>query len=252
MSQDIMAHLVASFPNWEGSLDVGKGLIDGGASFIEIQFPFSDPTADEPHIQMACDRAIDSGFAIEAGFNLVEALRNYSEVPIAVMSYANLIYQNGVNNFVKSCKASGANAIIAPDLPPDYDEGLYEEGVQNEIKIIPVIVPSTPIRRLKMLMQKSNTDLIYTGLRKGVTGNYTEIGKENTLFLQSIVDLGGKPLAGFGIRNHNQVRALSPYVKYIVVGTLFVQKLCEYPEFEPQEIMRKTISSLLIPKRLEN
>ena len=113
-------------------------------------------------------------------------------------------------------------------------------------------MPSTPIRRLKMLMQKSNTDLIYTGLRKGVTGNYTEIGKENTLFLQSIVDLGGKPLAGFGIRNYNQVRALSPYVKYIVVGTLFVQKLCEYPEFEPQEIMRKTISSLLIPKRLEN
>ena len=167
------------------------------------------------------------------------------------MSYANLIYQNGVNKFVKSCKASGANAIIAPDLPPDYDEGLYEEGFRNEIKIIPVIVPSTPTKRLKMLMQKSNTELIYTGLRKGVTGNYTEIGKENILFLQDIVELGGKPLAGFGIRNYQQVRALSPYVEYIVVGTLFIQKLSEHPKSDFREVMRETINSLLISKHVE-
>ena len=33
------------------------------------------------------------------------------------MGYFNLIYQNGENNFLKSCKSSGVDGLIIVDLP---------------------------------------------------------------------------------------------------------------------------------------
>ena len=270
----IMAHLVASFPNWEASLEVGKGLVDGGAAFLEVQFPFSDPTADGPHIQVACDGALAAGFTVAGGFELVAALRAYTDLPIAVMSYANPIFQNGVAEFVRRCRAAGANAVIAPDLPPDYDEGLYAAGAAEGVQVIPVVVPSTVPERLRMLVQSvrslrdtedrdnrcsgiacwsafpdqgrhGRSEWIYTALRKGITGSYTEIGADNLAFLQAIRELGGSPLAGFGIRERSQVDALAPHVAYVVVGTWFVQLIREHPQAEPRALMAQAVANLL-------
>jgi len=44
MKTKIMAHMVAYYPSQKGSVDFAKALIDGGASYLEVQFPFSDPT----------------------------------------------------------------------------------------------------------------------------------------------------------------------------------------------------------------
>ena len=70
-----MAHLVAAFPDWETSLRVGEAMIDGGAGLLEVQFPFSDPTADGPYIQRACADALDVVFE-EIASGPVAQLRN--------------------------------------------------------------------------------------------------------------------------------------------------------------------------------
>ena len=241
----IMTHLVASFPSWEASLEVGKGLVDGGAAYLEVQFPFSDPTADGPHIQVACDEALGAGFTQERGFALVEALRACTGVPIAVMSYANPIFQNGVGRFVQRCRDAGADAIIAPDLPPDYDEGLYAAGKAAGVAVIPVVVPSTLPERLEMVVTGAGTDLVYAALRKGITGSYTEIGEDNLAFLRRIGELGGKPMAGFGIRSHEQVAALTPHVAYVVVGTWFVELLRRERAADPRALMAEAMAGLL-------
>ena len=49
----IMTHMVAFYPDREQSLQVAGALIDGGASYIELQFPFSDPTASRALPQAA-------------------------------------------------------------------------------------------------------------------------------------------------------------------------------------------------------
>jgi len=67
----IMAHLVAHYPDVERSLAVARGLIRGGAAYLEVQFPFSDPTADGPVIQRACQEALETGFTVDAGFEFV-------------------------------------------------------------------------------------------------------------------------------------------------------------------------------------
>ena len=241
----IMAHLVASFPDWQASLEAGKGLVEGGAAFLEVQFPFSDPTADGPHIQAACDAALQAGFTLRRGFELVAALRACTGVPIAVMSYANLIFQNGVAGFVRRCREAGANAIIAPDLPPDYDEGLYAAGADAGIAVIPVVVPTTAPERLRMVVSRARTDWVYAALRKGITGSYTAIGADNLAFLGAIRTLGGQPLAGFGIRDRAQVEALAPHVAYVVVGTWFVQLLRRNPDAAPRRLLAEAAAALL-------
>lgn len=244
MSAPLMAHLVASFPDWEASLEVGKGLLDGGAAFLEVQFPFSDPTADGPHIQAACDAALQAGFTCERGFELVAALRACTEVPIAIMSYANPIFQNGVAGFVRRCREAGAGALIAPDLPPDYDEGLYAAGADAGLEVIPVVVPTTLPERLRMIVSRAAGKWVYAALRKGITGSYTEIGADNLAFLRAIRALGGQPLAGFGIRDRAQVAALAPHVAYVVVGTWFVQLLRRHPDAAPRRLMADAAAAL--------
>ena len=239
-----MAHLVASFPDWQASLEVGKGLLDGGAAFLEVQFPFSDPTADGPHIQAACDAALQAGFTCERGFELVAALRACTEVPIAVMSYANPIFQNGVAGFVRRCREAGAGALIAPDLPPDYDEGLYAAGADAGVAVVPVVVPTTLPERLRMIVSRAAGKWVYAALRKGITGSYTEIGADNLDFLRAIRALGGQPLAGFGIRDRAQVAALAPHVAYVVVGTWFVQLLRRHPDAAPRRLMADAVAAL--------
>lgn len=244
MSAPLMAHLVASFPDWEASLEVGKGLLDGGAAFLEVQFPFSDPTADGPHIQAACDAALQAGFTCERGFELVAALRACTDVPIAVMSYANPIFHNGVAGFVRRCREAGAGALIAPDLPPDYDEGLYAAGADAGVAVVPVVVPTTLPERLRMIVSRASGAWVYAALRKGITGSYTEIGADNLAFLRAIRACGGQPLAGFGIRDRAQVAALAPHVAYVVVGTWFVQLLRRHPDAAPRRLMADAAAAL--------
>ena len=94
--------------------------------------------------------------------------------------------------------------MIAPDLPPDYDEGLYAAGADAGIDVIPVVVPTTVPERLRTIVGAARTEWVYAALRKGITGSYTEIGEDNLAFLREIRALGGAPLAGFGIRDRAQ------------------------------------------------
>ena len=39
-----MSHLVANYPTPELSFAAAQALVEGGADFLEVQLPFSDPT----------------------------------------------------------------------------------------------------------------------------------------------------------------------------------------------------------------
>ncbi len=224
----LMAHLIAGYPSWETSLEFGRALVAAGAGYLEVQFPFSDGTADGPMIQEACHAAINSGFTLAGGFELVAALTEHTDVPVAVMTYANLVFQNGVAAFVERCSEAGAAAIIPPDLPPDYDEGLYATAGRAGIDVVPVVAPTIGEDRLRMIASASGAGsgaLMYVSLRKGITGSYTEIGADNLRFLEAVRATGARIAAGFGVRSSTQVALLDPLVDYVIVGSLLVETL---------------------------
>lgn len=54
---------------------------EAGASVIELGIPFSDPVAEGPVIQEADNRALAAGFRIDALFDLLEKVREKTEIP---------------------------------------------------------------------------------------------------------------------------------------------------------------------------
>ncbi|HVO40588.1 MAG TPA: tryptophan synthase subunit alpha [Spirochaetia bacterium] len=223
----IMAHLVAGFPNREASIDVARGLADGGCAYLEVQFPFSDPTADGPDIQRACAAALDAGFTVGEGFQIIAEIRRGVSVPIFVMSYANLLFTRGIRGFLRSAAAAGARGMIVPDLPPDYDEGLFEEAKAAGLAAVPVVSPSMRPERLERI-GALRPEWIYATLRIGTTGACTAIDQPGLSFLERVraVSSGqAKVLGGFGISTAAQVSALAPRVHAVVIGSAFVREV---------------------------
>jgi len=244
-----MAHLVAAFPDRDTSLRVGEAMIDGGAGLLEVQFPFSDPTADGPWIQRACADALATGFAVDDGFRLVERLADRSGAPqVFVMVYANLAFRPGIEPFLTRCRDAGARGVIVPDLPPDYDEGLYAAGHDLGLEVVPVVPVTARAERLRAVVERSCTRSLYTALRKGVTGGYTHISDDSVRFLQEARALGVSVMAGFGISERAQVEALAPLVDAVIVGSAFIRALLEAPDgADPYRTVRDLMARLVDP-----
>lgn len=220
----VMAHMVACYPNYNASVEVAHALADAGAGFLEIQFPFSDPTADGPVIQAACTKALSSGFTVDEGFRLVREIAEKIDVPLFIMTYASIVYARGVKEFVQAAKEAGARGLIVPDLPPDYDEGLYGHGKQAGIAVVPVLVPTAREERIETVLS-AKPEYLYAALRSGITGTKTTLGPENLDFLDRLRESGARVMGGFGIQTREQVAELSPHVDTVIIGSTFVRAI---------------------------
>lgn len=218
----LMTHLVAGYPTMADSKKAAMAMIKGGSSYLEVQFPFSDPIADGPLIQGACTEALEKGFTLDQGFAFIKELSIVSAVPVFIMTYANLVIATGIENFVRKSLEAGAAALIIPDLPYDYDEGLYEAGRKFSLPVVPVVIPGISGNRLSSIMDLK-PEYIYTAIRKGITGEKSTIDDSTIAFLNSLSGNGAKILAGFGIRERAQVEMLAPHIHSAVVGSALVE-----------------------------
>ena len=228
----IMSHLVAGYPSDEGMMAAARGLVEGGATYLEIQLPFSDPSADGPIIQKACSEVLSRGYRVFQGFESVRSLKRiYPNIPIFIMTYANLAFRNGIESFVKRAKDVGVEGLIIPDLPFDHDESLNELCEKHGLSSVIVAFPSMSEQRIEQL-KNLNSPYIYAALRKGITGEETTLDNSVINFLNSIRG-ESKLLGGFGISNGKQVEVLMPYVDAVVVGSAFVRVIASMTKDGP-------------------
>jgi tryptophan synthase alpha chain len=222
MAETLMTHMVAYYPDREESLEVARAFVDGGAAYLEIQFPFSDPSVDGPVIQAACTQALEAGFRIDAGFALVREIKRFASIPVFVMSYASLVFVRGVERFVRDAREAGASGLIVPDLPLGYDEGLFALAEADGIEAAAVISPTVREERLGDICALPG-HYLYASLRTGITGQTTRIDEKSISFLKRIGTCGKKILAGFGVGNHEQVKQIAPHVHAVVVGSALIR-----------------------------
>jgi tryptophan synthase alpha chain len=221
----LMAHLVAGYPDDAGCRAVAKGLVEGGASYLEVQIPFSDPSADGPAIREACSAVLASGYRVRDALALVAGLcSTYPDVPVFVMTYGSLAASPDVRSFADAVRRTGAAGLIVPDLPFDADEGLARACLEGGRTVcpIPVAAPSMEAQRLAR-MAGLGRDFLYAALRAGVTGAATEIGDDTRTFLATAGAGGSRVLGGFGIRTGEQARTVAPFVHAVVAGSVFVE-----------------------------
>lgn len=141
------------------SLDVTEQLVyameEAGADLITLGIPFSDPTAEGPTIQAANLRALTGGVTTDKIFDMVQKIRQKSNIPLAFMTYANVVFSYGSEKFISKAAELGIDGFILPDLPFEEKLEFLPLCKQFNIDLISMIAP-TSYERISMIAKEAD------------------------------------------------------------------------------------------------
>jgi tryptophan synthase alpha chain len=204
-----MPHVYYGDPNEEFSLKLIKNLAENGADLIEFGIPFSDPTADGPTFQAACERALKKSMTPAKCIQGIKKLRRSGlEIPLIVTTYYNIPYVTGIGTFLSEIKKAGAQAIIVPDLPVEEAGALLDEGKKWGVHVIFQVAPTTTEDRLKKIADIASGFLYVMGV-EGVTGARESLTDSALKVVSRVRRHTDVPvLAGFGISKKEHATAV--------------------------------------------
>ena len=123
--------------DWTQSL---AAVIAAGADAVEVGIPFSDPMMDGPVIQEAALRALTRARCPTRCSTASGAPR--SPVPMAVMTYYNLVFRAGHKRMAHSLAAAGVSGAIIADLPLEEIDPWALEADAAGIDTVLLVAPS--------------------------------------------------------------------------------------------------------------
>ena len=169
------------------------------ADILELGFPHNTPIADGGQIQGSSHRALKKGIKLKDVFQIVKSFKKKNPYkPLILMGYYNLIYQNGENNFLKSCKISGVDGLIIVDLPYPENKQFAKKCKNKSINFIQLLSPTTSKERMKKIIKDSH-DMIYYISMLSTTGGKLKISPKKIL------------------QNYNKIKRINPK-KNLVIG----------------------------------
>ena len=225
----IVAYIVAGDPSLEASLKYVLALAEGGADFIELGVPFSDPLADGPTIQRASERALKSGTTLAGVIDLVRRIRKStppaSEVPLVLFSYYNPILQMGLEKFASSAAAAGADGVLATDLTPEESDDYRRILAAQHLDTIFLGAPTSTDDRLAKIAACSS-GFLYLISRTGVTGAKDALPDDLPALVRRSRAVTELPIAvGFGISLPGHVSVLGGLADAAAIGSALVSEI---------------------------
>ena len=127
---------------------------ENGADIIELNIPFSDPTAGDGSIQKANIRALEGGVTTDRIFDFVRELRRDVTVPFVISGYANVVFSYGADRFLKTCAEIGIDSLIVPDLPFEEREEFLSECEKYGVELI-YMLSVTSAERVAMIAKEA-------------------------------------------------------------------------------------------------
>lgn len=211
-------------PDYRTSLEIVKAMVNGGADILELGFPFSDPIADGPIIQAADVRALKKGINTDICFKFIKDVRKFTDIPIGLLIYSNLIYQRGIEKFYKDAKLAGVDSILTADVPSEESMPYVKAARKAKIDTVSIVTELTTNKRLKNIVGKTS-GFVYVVARLGVTGARKELGEATLATLRRIRPLTKLPLCvGFGISKPEHAKAvIKARADGVIVGSYIVK-----------------------------
>ncbi|MCC8070119.1 MAG: tryptophan synthase subunit alpha [Ruminococcus sp.] len=213
-------------------LDLTESLLfaiqENGADLIEIGIPFSDPTAEGPVIQDASERALKLGTTPSKIIEMVKHARtNGLTIPLAFMTYANPVFNFGIENFAKECVACDVCAVIIPEVPFEEKHEMSDIFESYGISMISLIAP-TSHDRIKMIVSEA-TGFIYCVSSMGVTGMRNKITTNVGEMVNLVKQTKDIPCAiGFGVSTPEQAKEMAQYADGVIIGSAIVNIVAQH------------------------
>ena len=228
--KDILSiYFCTGFPTLEGTASTIKVLEKKGINMIEIGIPFSDPMADGPVIQHAATRALKNGMTLKLLFDQLKDIRKEVQIPLVLMGYLNPIMQYGFKDFCRTCRETGIDGVIIPDLPfKDYMEEYRSIAEEQDVRIIMLITPETSEERIRLIDEHTD-GFIYMVSSAAITGAQKDFNAQKQAYFQRIADMNlrNPRMIGFGISNKQTFETASAHAAGAIIGSKFVTLLDE-------------------------
>ncbi len=219
----LVGYLTAYDPTPETSLERIMAACDAGLDVLELGVPFSDPTADGPDVQAAMLRALASGATLPGVLDLARSIRERTDIPIVLFSYANPLLQLSTRLGVAAAKA-GVDGLLVVDCPPQHAQELRAPAVARGLDWIGLVAPTTTPARMDAVASVT-TGFVYAVTLKGVTGAALDVDAESlSKQLSAVKERFDVPVAaGFGVRTAAQARTLASKADGVVVGSALIR-----------------------------
>ena len=221
----LSVYLTAGYPTRQATLPLLHAIAEGGADFIELGVPFSDPLADGSTIQAASQVALAAGASLHTTLESATQFRQQSATPLVLMGYANPFMRLGWQRLIERVSEAGVHGYIIPDVPPEESAAIAGQMQAAGQSLIFLASPNTGAQRIA-LIDKLTTSFIYAVSVTGTTGARTEIPQETIAFLQRLRKQTSHPLfVGFGISSRQTAQKAAQYSDGVIVGSALLDRI---------------------------
>ncbi|MGB9106729.1 MAG: tryptophan synthase subunit alpha [Terriglobales bacterium] len=220
----LVAYIPCGDPDLATTKEIVFSAIDAGADVIELGVPFSDPVADGPVIQRACERALRNGTTLGDVLKLAREVRAQKPgAGLIIFSYLNPILRLGLERFCAAAAAAGVDGALVTDLPVEEAGDYLANMRRRELATIFLAAPTSTDQRLQRIAEVS-TGFLYAVSRTGVTGTRQELATDARRLVKRLRRYTKLPIAvGFGISTAEQVQEVAQFADAAVVGSAIVQ-----------------------------
>ena len=215
----LMTHVVCGYPSFEDNWRELEIMAEFDVDLVELQFPFSEPSADGPLFVKANQQAIANGVRPKDCFEFMEKVTAHFPFKVLMMGYYNTAFKMGAETFVNKLSDAGGCGYILPDLPVEEATELHELSKYKGLAPIILMTPTNTEARLKILGDAAQ-GFIYAVARKGVTGGQTEMGDDLNAFIARCRAHTDLPIGvGFGVSQKSDLDFLRGKAEIAIIGT---------------------------------
>lgn len=224
----LIPFVTAGDPDPSVTVGLMHDMVRAGADVLELGVPFSDPMAEGPVIQLACERALMHHVSLRQVLGMVKEFRQQdADTPIVLMGYLNPVEVMGYETFAADASVAGIDGVILVDLPPEEGADLVKALKANNLDMIFLLAPTSNDERIASICAMASGFVYYVSL-KGVTGaahlDVTSV-RDKLAQIRKHTDL---PLGvGFGIRDAVSAAQVSAVADAVVVGSAVVQRVAD-------------------------
>jgi len=234
----LIPFITAGDPHPSVTVNLLHDMVAAGASILELGIPFSDPMAEGPVIQAACERALLHNTSLRDVLAMVKAFRAENDTtPIVLMGYLNPV-----------AAQAGVDGLILVDLPPEEGEDLIALLKSKQIDLIFLLAPTSTNERMKTICAQASGFVYYVSL-KGVTGAAhldvdSVVQKVAQIRTHTSIPVG----VGFGIRDAASAAQVAAVADAVVVGSAIVKRVAENAD-NPEKISQQVCELLSSMRR---